>query len=114
MRNKKEIRKAYQAMVKNPNLPEANHTNCYRCKTCGTVTKTIDVDPGVTPMMHRCSKCNDWAFSSFYKDTHPHLDPIQEWYRPSLKQLLKNADNEAYVEHILNGGLDYRTITKVS
>jgi len=88
-----------------------NRVNCYVCRKCGHVTKTIDFDPGVTPFFHLCEKCGGLAKSTGYRDIAPWLKPTQEWYRPTLKQVLKmRSRNESMVDHVLNGGLDYRNI----
>jgi len=84
-----------------------NRTNVYTCKN-GHTTKTRDVDAGVTPAMHSCETCGELAHSSFYRDTHPHLEPTQEWFRPTLEEVLKMSIGMR--EHILNGGLDVRAI----
>ena len=89
------------------NIELSNRVNTYICSN-GHVTKTIDIDAGVTPFIHICEKCGEVARSSFYNDTHPDLEPTQEWYRPSLKKLLKMS--EEMREHILNGGLDVRVV----
>ena len=64
-----------------------NRVNTYRCEF-GHITKTIDVDRGVTSFMHICATCGKLAHSSMYKDMAPVLDPVEEWYRPSLEELL--------------------------
>ena len=86
-----------------------NRVNCYVCD-CGHITKTKDVDAGVTPFMHTCEKCCNLARSTFYNDIIPEQQPTQEWYRPTLKQLLKMRNNIDLFEHVLNGGLDVRKI----
>lgn len=110
----KEIEKKYNEMllvVENRfgNIDLANRVNCYRCPDCGHITKTKDIDKGVTPMFIACKKCNCTnAASSFYNDIAPGLPPTFEWYRPSLEETL-----QAYAglqQHVLNGGLNYRKI----
>jgi len=87
----------------------SNRINVYTCEN-GHATKTICVDPGVTPFMHLCDTCGSMARSSFFQDTHPNLEPTQEWFRPTLKQVLKMS--EEMREHVLQGGLDVRNIKK--
>ena len=87
-----------------------NRVNCYTCQSCGHITKTKDIDSGVIPFMFRCEKCNEIAYSSFFKDIAPNQKPTFEWYRPNLKQVLKLRNKPDQLEHILNGGLDYRKI----
>ena len=91
---------------------EPNRVNCYRCDSCGSITKTIDVDDGVTPYYYICEHCgNPHAISTMYHDVAPRQKPTQEWYRPSLKETLKwRGKNDSMLEHILNGGLDVRPI----
>ena len=86
-----------------------NRVNCYVC-TCGHVTKTKDIDAGVTPFLHKCENCGQHAKSTFYNDIAPNQNPTQEWYRPTLEQTLKLRNNEAMIDHIMNGGLDIRNI----
>ena len=83
--------------------------NCYVC-TCGYITKTIDIDSGVTPMFLRCRKCNNMSKSTFYTDIAPDKDPELEWYRPTLKEILKMRKKEDIADHALAGGLNYRPI----
>jgi hypothetical protein len=87
----------------------SSRTNVYTCES-GHATKTICIDPGVTPFMHLCETCGGMANSSFFHDTHPELEPTQEWFRPTLKEVLKMG--EGMREHIFNGGLDVRQIKK--
>lgn len=84
--------------------------NCYICKNCNLITKTKDIDAGVTPFIHTCEHCGGEAHSTFYNDIAKHLHPTQEWYRPTLKQVLKMRKNEGLLDHILKGGLDCRKI----
>ncbi len=89
-----------------------NRVNCYVCKSCGHITKTKDVDAGVTPFMFSCEKCNQTAISSFYQDIAPNQSPTIEWYRPTLKQTLNLKNRPGELEHVLNGGLLNRKIIK--
>lgn len=78
---------------------------------CGNKFKTIDRDAGVTPMFLMCDICGNLARSNFYKDIAPELQPTTEWYRPTLKQLLKmRGKDNGVIEHVLNGGLECRRI----
>lgn len=88
-----------------------NRVNCYVCK-CGHITKTKDVDAGVTPMFFTCEECGGDARSTFFKDVAPHQQPTFEWYRPDLKKVLKMRKNPALLDHILQGGLDYRKVVR--
>jgi len=87
-----------------------NRVNCYTCSVCHHITKTKDVDPGVTPMFFPCEKCARTARSSFYRDIAPHLKPTIEWYRPTLAEVLTKRENAALLDHIFNGGLDSRPV----
>lgn len=111
MKSIKETTRLYNKMLKSRNEVEPNKVNCYVCTNCNHITKTIDVDDGVTPFMHTCEECGQLAHSTFYKDIIPQEKPTQEWYRPSLKETLKwRSKNTQMLEHILNGGLDVRPI----
>ena len=109
--NNKQITTRYNRIVKLYEGKDPGGVNCYRCPQ-GHITKTIDKDPGVTPFLHLCHKCGDMATSSFYNDTHPDIEPVEEWYRPSLKKVLKMKKDQQMLDHILNGGLDVRKIKK--
>lgn len=111
--NKKQIISAYNKMLIESKKEDNSPTiNCYVCDSCQHITKTIDVDNGVTPMFKKCNNCNGYAKSSFYKDLLPSQSPSEEWYIPSLSQVLKyNRQNKTtLVEHILKGGLCNRVI----
>jgi hypothetical protein len=87
-----------------------NRVNCYTCE-CGHITKTKDVDSGVTPFLHSCENCNKMAKSTFYKDIVPDRPHTQEWYRPSLQEIFDRdlfRNKPFLLDHILNGGLDIR------
>lgn len=89
----------------------SNRVNCYVCN-CGHITKTKDVDAGVTPAFFACEECHALARSTFYRDIAPMRKPTFEWYRPKLPQLLKRRNKPELLEHILSGGLDCRKITQ--
>lgn len=80
-----------------------NRVNCYVCE-CGKITKTKDIDAGVTPFVHKC-ECGKFAKSTMYRDIKPSLQPTEEWYRPNLQECLKLRDKLGHLEHIFNGGL---------
>lgn len=86
-----------------------NRYNNYFCK-CGHITKTKDVDPGVTPFMFTCEECGNTATSNFYNDTIPEKSHTIEWYRPDLKETLKLRKDPGLLEHVLAGGLLDRKI----
>ncbi len=88
-----------------------NRVNCYVC-SCGHITKTKDIDSGVTPFIFTCEKCEREARSTFFKDIAYGQNPTFEWYRPTLKQVLKMRKNPAWLDHVLKGGLDYRKCNK--
>lgn len=65
--NKKQIILAYNKMLIESKKEDNSPTiNCYVCDSCQHITKTIDVDNGVTPMFKKCNNCNGYAKSSFY------------------------------------------------
>ena len=86
-----------------------NRVNCYQC-SCGHITKTRDIDSGVTPFMFTCEECGDTATSTMYRDIAPHQQPTIEWYRPTMEQVLKMKNKPDLLGHILSGGLDYRKV----
>ncbi len=115
----KQIALRYAALIKEVATVDfykvdlTNRVNCYTCDVCNRITKTIDRDAGVTPMFHACENCrHPRARSSFYSDISPHLNPSQEWYRPTLDEVLKMKNESALVEHVLSGGLLVRGIKK--
>ncbi len=117
MMSQKEIQREYSKLLNSVATDEfytktdlTNRVNCYVCQSCHAVTKTIDVDSGVTPFIHSCENCNGEAHSTFYKDIVPTRQPTQEWYRPTLQQVLKMRKDEGLLEYILKGGLDVRKI----
>jgi hypothetical protein len=115
MYTKKEIKKRYNKLLEDVRTKDfykinlTNRVNCYVCD-CKHITKTRDIDAGVTPFLISCERCGGTARSTFYTDIAPEQQPTQEWYRPSLEQLLKIQENEAMLLHILKGGLDIRKI----
>jgi RNase P subunit RPR2 len=118
MKSQREIQREYNKLLQDVATKDfykvdlTNRVNCYVCQSCHAITKTIDVDSGVTPFIHLCENCNGEAHSTFYKDIVPNRQPTQEWYRPSLKEVLKMRNKEGMLEHILQGGLDVRLISK--
>ncbi len=118
MKSQREIEKAYNKLLHDVATNEfytkidlTNRVNCYVCQSCYAITKTIDIDSGVTPFMHTCENCNGEAHSTFYRDIVPMRPPTQEWYRPTLKEVLKMHKKEGMLDHILQGGLDVRIIS---
>lgn len=110
MTSKRKVELQYKLMVaRNSSDVDPDRVNCYKCPACGHITKTKDVDVGVTPFMKRCEKCDEFAYSSFYNDIAPDQEPTIEWYRPSLEEVLEIKD-EGILEHVLKGGLECRKI----
>ncbi len=112
MLSQREVARKYNALINDVKTKDfykidlTNRVNCYTCQTCGHITKTKDVDSGVTPFMFGCEKCSQTAYSSFYKDIAPHLTPTVEWYRPSLAEVQKmRSKNSGALDHVLQGGL---------
>jgi len=118
---KSEIEKRYNKLLHEVATNEyytkvdlTNRVNSYVCPE-GHISKTRDVDSGVTPMFIKCESCQHQAASRFYKDVNPIQDVTQEFYRPSLRQLLKMSTrewNDGMIEHVLSGGLMIRKIVK--
>lgn len=111
----KQITKAYEKLlieVKNDDFYQVdltNRVNNYLCKN-GHITKTKDVDAGVTPFMTRCFYCDEMAKSTFYNDYIPTEHPVKEFYRPTLKETLKLRQQPNLIDHILKGGLIERVV----
>lgn len=111
---KKETEKKYKQLLKDVEEKEffknakKNVFNCYKCTDCGTITKTKDIDAGVTPASIVCKGCNSLSWSSFYNDIKPNEEHTAEWYRPSLKEVLQLSSGA--LDHVLKGGLLYRDI----
>lgn len=111
--SKREIARRYKALLVDVEtnvfykVDLIKRVNCYVCK-CGEVTKTRDVDAGVTSMVVSCPECKGNAMSSFYKDIAPDQNPTHEWYRPDLEKVLKLSEWE--LDHVLQGGLMFRKI----
>ena len=110
----KEIKKQYNHLENTVKTHDfytkvdlTNRVNCYTCPE-GHVTKTQDVDAGVTPFMLACKhdECERMAVSSMYKDICPDIIVTHEWYRPDLKDTLKLKLTE--IRHVLDGGLILR------
>lgn len=96
--SRREIERRYNKLMKDVETNEfytkvdlTNRVNCYVCQTCKHVTKTIDVDAGVTPFVHRCGRCGQIAHSTFYRDIAPHLKPVQEWVSTNTKAMFEDA-----------------------
>ena len=84
-----------------------NTVNLYTCenKECVNTVKTIDNDPGKTPLVLDCLKCKGKMKSHFYTDIPEEPQVTMEFYRPELNTVLKKRSNEAYINHVLDGGL---------
>lgn len=111
----RELEREYRKILKfYPDAVKPNKINCYVCKSCGHITKTIDIDEGVTPMFTDCDGCKSQAtaISKFYNDIAPEAKPTMEWYRPTITQCMKYRKlNSPTLEHVLNGGLLCRKIS---
>lgn len=114
MKTENQIEKSYNKLLNDVATNDyykvdlTNRVNCYTCSNCHHITKTKDIDAGVTPAFFSCEECGGSATSSFYRDIAPNKRPTFEWYRPTLQQVFKMSDG--ILEHILKGGLDYRKI----
>lgn len=90
--------------------------NGYQCKSCGKVTVTVDVHPGVTPAFLDCRRtagCSGMAVSSFYPSGPRPAnlpEPAWEWFRPSSPVLARQT--AAAREHVRKGGLLLRERTE--
>jgi len=87
--------------------------NAYRCSACPTVITTVDIHPGITPYMLRCSVCREWAYSvSYFGGVIPESvpEPTLEWYMPEGRDLAEL--DETFRKHVKKGGLLHRPIPK--
>lgn len=119
MNKEAEVIEAYQALVHRVNtdgfFTKQNLTDrfdCYKCNHCKHVTKIVYREPGVTPFMHRCEKCEEQAESTFGQDIVPDQEPTLTWFRPKQETVIEmwKKGMESLVQHILNGGLITQTI----
>ena len=106
---KKQIEKKYNALVgriEDMGIYDGRGTvDRYECEKCGCVMHTTYKDKGVTPFATSCRECGGLMrhTKTFSKEVVPTHIKVINWYRPTLKQVLKMPDG--IVEHILNGGL---------
>lgn len=105
--SEREIERKYSKL--DIKLADPNRINCYTCPK-GHITKTIDIHHGVTPMFNSCSVCGMQSTSSWYKDIAPDIEPTYEWFVPTLAEVKKYKNQPDMLDHIFNGGLDYRKI----
>jgi hypothetical protein len=110
MESQRSIERKYNKLMEDVSTNDfykvdlTKRVNCYTCK-CGHITKTKDVDPGVTPFLFKCESCGELAQSTFYTDIAIYKEPTIEWYRPDLKETMKHRNHPVTLDHILNGGL---------
>lgn len=104
-----EIKSRYKELLEYE-FPNHGPINCYSCGSCHHITKTAHVDHGVTPFIIECEECGEEATSSFYRDLKPHNHATQEWYRPTLEEVIAKKDDEGWIDHVLNGGLILRKL----
>lgn len=112
--SKREITRRYEKLLHDVDTKDfykvdlANRTNIYLCQH-NHVTKTKDIDAGVTPMHIVCETCGQFATSTGYRNHGDNIKPTMEFYRPTLKEL-GNVKPISLVEHVLSGGLLLRKI----
>lgn len=106
---KEDIEKRYNQLVNSIEKKEMydgrGTVDRYTCGTCGHIIYTTYRDKGVTPYTIRCNRCGGTKYhdKTYNKKTVPSYVMITDWYRPSLKDVLKMSDG--MIDHILNGGL---------
>lgn len=108
MMSQRDIERKYKKLEIKPADPD--RINCYVCSKCGYITKTIDIHYGVTPMFNSCTSCGSQSTSTWYRDIAPDQQPTHEWFVPTLKEIMKYRNNPSMIDHIFNGGLDFRKI----
>lgn len=86
MMSVRECTKLYNKMLKmHESKAEPNRVNCYRCDKCGSITKTIDVDDGVTPYCYICECCAE-------------AETYTRMVSPNIERVLKVEKRPIYVE----------------
>lgn len=115
MKSQREVERLYNKLIHDVKTNDfytkvdlKNRVNCYVCDSCGNITKTKHIDAGVTPMFFSCVECGQRSRSTFFNDIVPNKQPTIEWYRPTLHECLKMRNDEAVLQHVLNGGLNFR------
>jgi len=119
----KEIKKRYNAINKEFG---SSGRNIYICED-NHYTLTRHEQKGFTPMFDVC-ECGARSRSAMYRVSQkgPVIimggvgiikpDYIKHWVRPSLEWVLKIASegkNQAYVDHVLKGGLMFKSDLKL-
>lgn len=113
MGNKKSnLKRIYEETVAfaNANNDFQGKLNVYKCEKCGREMVTIDKDAGTTPFVTICDECGAEARSAMYM-CDPNLVPEYEWYRPTLRYIIKNP---MVMQHVLGGGLLLRKIVQAN
>ena len=106
----REMARRYAAVCRYYANQPKGQIDCYTCQPCKAVMKSVQVDPGVTPMLIRCILCGELAHASCGVDIAPGVDPVIEFFRPKLSDLNKYRRNRDVIDHYLNGGLEPRII----
>lgn len=97
-------------LAQKPTPPSYNGYKCERRSKHNIIT--IDIHPGVTPMLVRCKEdhCDAWMTSFGYPNngegpvpTHYRHYPLWLWYRPSMGEFL-NLEPQV-TDHVMQGGL---------
>ena len=103
---KREITKRYEKMLKEVDKVDINdnsgRVNCYKCNSCGKITKTIERCKGNTPFGIICPHCGEDAMSTFYQDVAPDKPIEYEWVRPTLDDCLELAESPFQLNFILS------------
>ena len=103
---KRDIKKRYGKLLERYK-GNGGEVHCYICEQCGQLTKTKDVAEGLVPMGIECPHCNANAMCIADGDTAPNKAVTYEWYRPSLDEAYKLAEENKFFQlnFVLNGGL---------
>lgn len=106
---RRDIQKRYKRITKEYK-GDADEVFCYTCDNCGQTIKVRQKDKGIAPMGIACPFCNGDALNAV--DTARNIPVTHEWYRPSLDEVMKMAEEGRMfmLNFVLSGGLVRRKI----
>jgi hypothetical protein len=99
--------------------------NAHVCKLCGHVMFSVHVHTGTASARITCPapKCGGESWSMFYRLTPDVIpddgknsswpDVANEWYRPTLQEMMDAASSREYLNHVINNGLLMRPRTSL-
>ena len=104
---KRDIEKRYKNIIVEDNNGQ---TDTFLCQECNNIIRTKVTDSGLVPMGIECPFCGKEAYHQ--DEDNPKIDITYEWYRPSLEEVLRMAEEKRLfsVSMILSGGLMRRKL----